>query len=115
MASTVFVSHAGADALQAAAVANLLTASGVDVRYDRNELRLGDSFLAFMNGALAASDYCLLLWSRNAAATPWVQVEWEAAFYRSVKEKQGFLVTGRLENIPVPPLLGPRLHVDFFP
>ena len=115
MAKTVFVSHAGADAPQAATVANLLTTSGVDVRYDRDELRLGDSFLAFMNSALTASDYCLLLWSRHAAATPWVQLEWEAALYRSVREKQSFLVTGRLEDIAVPALLGPRLHTDLFP
>ena len=106
MASTVFVSHAGADALRAAAVAGLLTASGLDVRYDRDELRLGDSFLAFMNDALSVSDYCLLLWSRQAAATPWVQLEWEAALYRSVNEKHGFLVVGRLEDIAAPALLG---------
>lgn len=68
-----------------------------------------------MESALAESDYCLLLWSRNAAHTPWVQVEWESALYRSVKEKRAFLVAGRLENLALPALLAPRLRVDLFP
>jgi hypothetical protein len=111
----VFVSHAGADSLQAAAVADILTGSGIDTRFDRNELCLGDSFLSFMDSALADSDYCLLLWSRNAARTPWVRMEWESALYRSVEEKRAFLVTGRLEDAALPPLLAPRLRVDLFP
>jgi hypothetical protein len=115
MASTVFVSHAGADADRASIVGGLLKAAGVQVRYDREELRLGDSFLTFMNNALTISDYCLLLWSKHASATPWVQLEWESALYRSVQEKQSFLVVGRLEDMVVPILLGPRLRVDLFP
>jgi hypothetical protein len=115
MASTVFVSHAGADADRAGTIAGLLQAAGVQIRYDREELCLGDSFLAFMNNALTISDYCLLLWSKHASATPWVQLEWESALYRSVQEKQSFLVVGRLEDMAVPALLGPRLRVDLFP
>jgi len=115
MASTVFLSHAGADAARAAAVADLLTAAGIQTRFDRRELSLGDSFLAFMESALSDSDYCLLLWSRQAAATQWVKLEWEAALYRSVQEKRSFLVVGRLEELNVPALLGPRLRVDLFP
>lgn len=115
MSSTVFISHAGADTGRAAEVAQSLTAAGIRVRFDRAELTLGDSFLRFMNQALTTSDYCLLLWSARAAGTPWVEAEWEAAFYRSVRDKRSFLVTGRLEELPVPALLGPRLCVDLFP
>lgn len=111
----MFISHAGADSARAAAVAEVLTSSGIGVRLDRKELCLGDSFLSFMNSALTDSDYCLLLWSRNAAGTPWVQMEWESALYRSVKEKRAFLVAGRLEDDALPVLLAPRLRVDLFP
>ena len=111
----MFISHAGTDSARAAAVAEILTGSGIDVRLDRKELYLGDSFLAFMNSALTDSDYCLLLWSQNAAGTPWVQIEWESALYRSVTEKRAFLVAGRLEDNPLPALLAPRLRVDLFP
>ncbi len=111
----MFISHAGPDSARAAAVAEVLTSSGIDVRLDRKELCLGDSFLSFMNSALTDSDYCLLLWSQNAAGTPWVQMEWESALYRSVTEKRAFLVAGRLEDNPLPALLAARLRVDLFP
>ena len=39
----------------------------------------------------------------------------EAALYRSVSEKRSFLVVGRLEELPVPSLLGPRLRIDLLP
>jgi len=42
-------------------------------------------------------------------------MEWESALYRSVEEKRAFLVTGRLEDAILPPLLAPRLRVDLFP
>ena len=115
MIQQVFISHAGSDSAQAAAVADILTGAGMDVRFDRKELRLGDSFLAFIDSSLSDSDYCLLLWSRNAAQTPWVRMEWESALYRSVQEKRAFLVAGRLEEDALPALLAPRLHVDLFP
>jgi hypothetical protein len=115
MSQIVFISHAGADSSKAAAVAELLAQAQILVRFDREELQLGDSFMTFMESALSSSDYCLLLWSQSAARTPWVRMEWEAALSRSVQEKRSFLVVGRLEEAAVPILLGPRLRVDLFP
>jgi TIR domain len=115
MAKVIFLSHAGFDALKATAVAHELQCAGIDVRFDRQELCLGDGFLTFMDQALSTSDYCLLLWSRHAAAVQWVRMEWEAALYRSVQEKRSFLVAGLLEDFPLPALIAPRLRTDLFP
>jgi hypothetical protein len=115
VSKTVFLSHAGADTAKAMGVARELQSTGIDVRFDRQELRLGDVFLTFMEQALSTSDYCLLLWSRSAADTQWVRIEWEAALYRSVEEKRSFLVAGLLEDLPLPVLLAPRLRADLFP
>jgi hypothetical protein len=115
MAKLIFISHAGGDSSKAAIVAGMLAQAKIGVCFDRQELCLGDSFLEFMERDLSAADYCLLLWSSNAAGTPWVRVEWEAALYRSIQEKRGFLVVGRLEDVPAPVLLGPRLRIDLFP
>lgn len=115
MAHVVFISHSGADSSKAANVAGQLKDAGISVRLDRQELALGDSFLSFMESALSDSDYCLLLWSLSASTTRWVTLEWEAALYRSVSENRSFLIAGRLEDVPLPALLGPRLRVDLFP
>jgi hypothetical protein len=113
--SRIFISHAGSESHIAVEIADLLKKQGIDVSVDREELVLGDSFIAFMEHELATSDYCLLLWSCTAARQKWVRIEWEAALYRSVQKQRGFLVVGRLEDHPVPVLLGPRLMVDLFP
>lgn len=115
MSQSVFLSHAGADSAPAMVVAAALREAGLKVRLDRAEVALGDSFLGFMESALAGSDYCLLLWSPHAAATPWVGLEWESALYRTVTEKRAFLVVGRLQDVPLPALLRPRLFTDLFP
>jgi hypothetical protein len=114
-AAPVFISHAGADWHKAQQVGELLTRAGVSVLIDRATLRLGGSFLAFMERALKTSSYCLLLWSRAAAESQWVEMEWQSALSRSARERRSFLVTGRLEDWPPPELLQPRLFVDLFP
>lgn len=111
----VFISHAGTDSSQAAAVAQALEGAGLGVSLDRRALEPGDTFIAFMEEALTESDYCLLLWSRAAAEREWVKVEWQAALYRTVKEARRFLLVGRLEDHALPKLLAPRLFVDLFP
>jgi hypothetical protein len=115
MTPTVFISHAGGDKPRASEVADSLRGAGITVRFDRAEATLGDSFLSFMEDSLRTSDYCLLLWSWRAVSTPWVQMEWESALYRSVTEKRAFLVAARIEDTPLPQLLAPRLYCDLFP
>jgi hypothetical protein len=111
----VFVSHAGVDSPVALIVAEDLTNRGLGVIIDRKELRGGDSFLTFMEKALSACDYCLLLWSKAASQGKYVQVECEAALYKTIEESRRFLLIARLEDHPLPALLGPRLRVELFP
>lgn len=115
MTDNVFISHAGADWPQVAAIAQQIGAAGLNPVVDREELELGDSFIGFMERSLRSANYCLLLWSAAAARSPWVRAEWEAAFHRTVTESQRFLVVGCLDTHPVPELLRPRLRVNLFP
>lgn len=112
---TIFISHASQDLALAAVVAKRIEEMGFTSRIDRNELRPGESFIGFMESALAESDYCLLLWSVAAQESPWVRVEWEAAFHRVIERSQNFLIVCRLQEMPIPALLAPRLRVDLFP
>jgi hypothetical protein len=115
MSGRIFISHAGANANAARAVAEYLRGAGLSPLVDRERISAGDSFLSFMEDALSTSDYFLLLWSSEAATRKWVQIEWEAALHRSVLEARGFLVVGRLDEHPLPVLLAPRLFVDLHP
>lgn len=115
MKPIIFLSHGGADSSVAERVAGSLRDARFRVRLDRLDLRLGESFVGFMENALSECDYFLLLWSEAAAASPWVKLEWESALHRAVTESQHFVLVARLRDLPVPRLLTPRLHVDLFP
>jgi hypothetical protein len=115
MPGKVFISHAGPDTPQAMKVAEVLSYVGIDIVLDREEVKPGNNFIRFMETALTECDYCLLLWSQVAAQREWVQIEWEAALYRTVQRSQTFLVVGRLELYPLPLLLAPRRAADLFP
>jgi hypothetical protein len=115
MTSRVFLSYAHRDRTAVQRIADLLTAGGVEVVLDGTVTAPGDSFVSFMESALTTSDYCLLLWSAEAAGRRWVEVEWQAALHRSVAERRAFLVVGRLDAHPVPMLLRPRLAVALHP
>ncbi|MCP4251593.1 MAG: TIR domain-containing protein, partial [bacterium] len=65
--------------------------------------------------ALEDADYCLLLWSKAARASVYVQAEWQAALQRTLTQTRRFLLIGRLEPEPLPQLLSPRLYLDLFP
>lgn len=115
MPSKIFISHAGSDSPQAMKIAEVLSSVGISVMIDREEIMPGSSIIGFMESALAECDYCLLLWSEAASKRPWVQAEWEAAFYRTIQRSQTFLIIGRLDRYPLPLLLAPRRAVDLFP
>lgn len=108
----IFVSHAVADRSITLEVAGLLEAAGHQVTVDTVKLRPGDNFVAFMNDALEASEYCLLLWSQAAARSEWVREELCAAYVRSVQERRAFLILARLDTYEIPSLLKPRIFID---
>jgi TIR domain len=112
---SVFISHAGPDSPVALRVAGELKAKGLNVAIDAEQLRQGDQFLRFMEDGLSRSDYCLLLWSKATTSGKWVAIEWEAALYRAIEESRRFLLIGRLDDEPLPALLGPRIRADLFP
>ena len=115
MSSRVFLSYAHRDGPAVQRITDLLSVGGVEVVLDGTAASPGDSFLSFMESALTTSDYCLLLWSAEAAGRRWVEVEWQAALHRSVAERRAFLVVGRLDTHPVPMVLQPRLAVALHP
>lgn len=110
----IFISHSGSEGEHANAVASQLEAAGIRTIVDL-DMAPGDDFVAFIDEALSKSDYCLLLWSQAAANRPYVLAEYRAAFARETVQRRIFLLVGRLDDHPTPPLLSTRVYVDLFP
>lgn len=76
---TAFASYAHEDAVEVFERVGALQAWGVDVWTDRLELKGGDAWDAHIHDAIERAERLVLFWSRNAAASPWVEKEWRFA------------------------------------
>ena len=72
-----FISHAGKDGAKAETIEAALGAKRVWL--DRSEIRLGALLGRELLSNLRASKAIVLVWSKRAAQSPWVQSEWIAA------------------------------------
>jgi TIR domain len=72
-----FISHAGKDGTRAETIEAALGATRVWL--DRSEIRLGALLGRELLSNIRASKALVLVWSKRAAQSPWVQSEWIAA------------------------------------
>lgn len=100
MPPSVFLSYAHADLTKAQELERELRTQGVSVWRDQERLYAGQRWPKALGEAIAASDVLLLLWSENAAASAFVELEWTTA----VALKKPVLPC-LLDATPLPPTL----------
>jgi tetratricopeptide (TPR) repeat protein len=93
-----FISHAGKDTAQAEVIESGLGAKRVWL--DRSEIRLGALLGRELLSNIRASRALVLVWSKHAARSPWVQSEWIAAANLGKP-----IVPIRLDKTPLPQAL----------
>lgn len=93
-----FISHAGKDTAQAEVIEAGLGAKRVWL--DRSEIRLGALLGRELLSNIRASRVLVLVWSKRAARSPWVQSEWIAAANLGKP-----IVPIRLDRTPLPQAL----------
>ncbi len=93
-----FISHAGKDTAQAEIIEAGLGATRVWL--DRSEITLGALLGRELLSNIRASRALVLLWSKRAARSPWVQSEWIAAANLGKP-----IVPIRLDQTPLPQAL----------
>ena len=104
----VFISHSHVDDAFAERLVRGLRAAGADAWLDKEELGAGD-FQERIDAALASCEWFLLVLTRSALASPWVQQEVRAA---NRLKHQGrvrdliFIQAGPVAQQELPPLWG---------
>jgi hypothetical protein len=107
--SKIFISHVYQDKQQAAEIAKLLAAEGLEPWIDVHEITPGVSFLERMNEGLKNASYLLLMLSSASVSSRWVTKEWMAA----LASRDTVVVPVLLESIELPPLLRDVVFIDF--
>lgn len=101
--SKIFISYAHQDENQVRGIAEGCRMLGTDYFFDRHSLHAGDVFKEKIFDYINKADLFVLCWSRNAAASEWVQIEREHALFL-IKEGKSNMSIYPLSIRPEAPL-----------
>lgn len=111
--ASVFISYAREDEDFATSICDRLRREGHVVWLDHLRLAAGDSIVEGIGDGLQNADALLLVWSRNAHASPWVAREWQSTLARELSGADCRVIVARVDDTALPPLLHDRVLVDF--
>jgi hypothetical protein len=104
--STVFISHSHRDKDFALYVDRILKQNGATTFLDQEQLAPGEELHGELKEGIGRCGVFLLLWSRHAAASGWVNDEWSVAYDRRKK-----IVPYALDDTPLPDALSNFIYV----
>jgi hypothetical protein len=109
----LFISYSRADLSIAYRLRDSLVGCGAEVWMDKTHITVGDSVPLKISGALAASDYLVLLMSKTSVESPWVQREWLPALMSEVDDRGIRILPARLDDCTIPAILRDKHYADF--
>ncbi len=108
----VFLSHSTKDKEFVQKLAQQLQAVGIEPWLCEVDVSLGDDFVEAIERGLREADVTVLIWSPDAAASPWTGKEWRSVLAREVKESRTRLGLLLLREATIPELLRTKHHID---
>jgi Predicted nucleotide-binding protein containing TIR -like domain len=90
-----------------------LSNEGHSIWMDQWNITVGQSIPGEVNKALAESDFMLLLLSKAAVNSYWVNAEWQAMFMNEMKKEKVAILPLLLEECEIPALLHSKKYANF--
>jgi hypothetical protein len=100
-----FISHNKADKATARLLAAELVQTGMNVWFDEWKLRSGDSIVGGIEKGLSECDVFVLIWSRHAQQSNWVDTEVRAVLNRRGANHSLRIVPIFSDDAPLPTLV----------
>jgi hypothetical protein len=110
--SNVFVSHRGADAVQAKRLAEQIRAAGHSVWLGEWEINIGDSIVERIDSGLEGANYVVVCYSSAGVMAPWMSREWMVGLARQLEGKGVKLLPARLTGGEPPAILADIKYAD---
>jgi hypothetical protein len=111
--SNVFISHSSHDKPFVKRLASALLSEGFPVWLDSWKLELGDSLLDRVFEGIESSSMVLLVVSRHAIDSGWVNREMNAALSKEDQAGRKFLIPIKIDDCQLPDKVADRLYADF--
>ena len=89
-----------------------MTASGFEPWRCEVDIEKGPNFVAEISKGLKQTDLTLLVWSPDAANSPWTEEEWTAVLKQQVEQSRIRFGIIMLREHPLPPLLDTKNYID---
>ena len=111
----IFISHATEDKTIATELEQHLRNAGHETRVDTRDLALGDNAIAFMNEGIADAGAIIILFSKHTSTAKWQNLEIDTAVWNQVASDGGQCIVVRLDDTPIPPVLGHKVYGRLIP
>ncbi|MGK6308278.1 toll/interleukin-1 receptor domain-containing protein [Variovorax sp. DT-64] len=109
----VFISHSSIDKQFVRGLAVDLAAKGHQPWLDEWQILAGESIVERVGSGVENADLMVVVLSRAAVASKWVENEWQAKYWTEVGERRVAVIPVVLDDCEVPTLLRPKRYVDF--
>ncbi len=111
--SRVFLSHTSVDKPFVERLAQDLMKMGIEVWYDKWEIKVGDSILWKIEEGIKESDYLIIVISKEAWESKWVQTEIEAAYNKQLQIGTKFILPIYYKECEIPLFFRGIKYADF--
>jgi hypothetical protein len=109
----LFISYSSKDAEFATRLANDLHSKGVKVRWDKMEMKVGDSLHKKIREGITNSVWLGIVLSPNSVSSPWVEKELSAALAQELERRNVFVLPILYRDCLVPVFLKDKVYADF--
>lgn len=110
---SVFLSHSSNDKFFVRKLAEKLTASNVKVWIDEAELKVGDSLVGKISGAIQQADFVAAILSHSSIQSEWVTKELHLAVTQEIKGRRVKVLPILIEPCEIPGFLSDKFYADF--
>ena len=109
----IFLSYTSKDKSFVRRLATSLKKLDHEVWLDEWEVRVGDSIVTKVEGAIERADFVVVVLSKNSTKSKWVETEWQSKYWDEIAKRKVMVLPVVVDNCSIPVLLRPKKYADF--
>jgi len=113
MKKKIFISYSSKDKDFIKGLVIELEKFEIEYWLDEWEIQVGDSIVNKIGQGLKDAEYVILVLSKNALNSNWVDREWRTKYYEEVKSNKAMILPALIEDCDIPTLLKEKKYANF--
>lgn len=111
--ASIFLSHASQDKKWVKQLAKDLRDLNHNIWLDEWNIKGGESIPKKISEGLESSDYVVVILSKAASKSNWVEVEWQTKYWEEIESNKVMVIPVLIEECKIPKLLKHKKYIDF--